>query len=178
MRPLGRWLFPGRGRTPNRITEDRLATKARKSRGRAPLTRDRLLPLPAKVARNLSLKNHLALASVRAGHASMDTTVSLLRILYMIWFMRRPALSDEGLALLIEVELALETTIEAGRRCGGWALPPESISQVERMLLLFDAVIAGTPKHRYEQAWNQLRVFIDSTEDSPIPGSHVNRSTR
>jgi hypothetical protein len=137
-----------------------------------------LLPLPARAARNLSLENHLALAAMRGGHGTIDTAISLLRVLYMVWFMCRPTLPDDDLALLIEVELVLETTIASARQGGGWTLQPASIGAVEPMLLLFDAVIAGTPRHRYEQAWNQLQAFIHSADDSPLPDSRVDRSAR
>jgi hypothetical protein len=51
-------------------------------------TKEMLLPLSTDKVRSLSLENHLALATVRAGRGDLDQVCCLLRIIYLAYFMR------------------------------------------------------------------------------------------
>ncbi|RQR51436.1 hypothetical protein DIE19_29465 [Burkholderia sp. Bp9126] len=45
---------------------------AQKLPSRRPRSKAELLPLPAALVRDISLENHLALATIRAGHGTPD----------------------------------------------------------------------------------------------------------
>lgn len=53
-----------------------------------------LLPIPAKVVRDISLENHLALATMQEGYCSPDTMISLLRILYITYYLLEKKLRE------------------------------------------------------------------------------------
>ncbi|KVD02618.1 hypothetical protein [Burkholderia ubonensis] len=55
---------------------------------RPPRTKEMLLPLATAKVRALSLENHLALATVRAGRGDFDQICCLIRVVYLAYFMR------------------------------------------------------------------------------------------
>ncbi|WP_080424629.1 hypothetical protein [Burkholderia ubonensis] len=57
-----------------------------KQLSRRPRNKAELLPLSAGLVRNISLENHLALATMRAGHGTSETMIALLRVLYLTFF--------------------------------------------------------------------------------------------
>ncbi|WP_321899878.1 hypothetical protein [Paraburkholderia heleia] len=59
--------------------------RSKMQRGRSPLTKEMLLPLPVKVVCEFSLENRLALVSIKGGHGMEDTMIALLRVLYLTW---------------------------------------------------------------------------------------------
>ncbi|WP_176000859.1 hypothetical protein [Burkholderia vietnamiensis] len=125
-----------------------------------------LLPLSTEKVRSLSLEHHMALAVVRSGSGDCDQVVSLLRVVYLAFFMRSEAASGSDLNLYRRAEAVLDACIA---RAEPWMLQPSEAADVERLLVVHDAQLAAVPKHRYLAAWDQLQRFVTGTGRSPIP---------
>ncbi|WP_232453027.1 hypothetical protein [Burkholderia ubonensis] len=141
---------------------------------RTPRTKEMLLPLPAGVARKISLENHLALATIRTGRGTPDSMIALLRVLYMTYFMLEKDVSDVDLESFRDVETALDESIRAADGGGDWRVRGERLPAIERMLLQFDHLIARVQRYRYADAWARMENFARSPEESPLPGSSLN----
>ena len=136
---------------------------------RSALTKEMLLPLSTEKVRSLSLAHHLALAMVRSGNGDCDQVVSLLRVVYLAFFMRSETESGSDLDLYRRAEAVLDACI-ARAECGEpWMLHENEAADVERLLVVHDAQLAAVPKHRYLAAWDQLQRFVTGTRRSPIP---------
>ncbi|MFP3802025.1 hypothetical protein [Paraburkholderia sp. SIMBA_027] len=142
-------------------------------RAREVRTKDMLLPLTAAAVRSISLENHLALAAMRSGNGTPDTMVSLLRVLYMTYFLCRNDCPEQDLALFLSAELALDESIRAATMGLDWQLRAEQIPLIEQVLVRADELIASVPKYRYVDAWKQLESFSRSDRASVLPGSQL-----
>ncbi|HDR9090104.1 TPA: hypothetical protein QDB10_006099 [Burkholderia vietnamiensis] len=125
-----------------------------------------LLPLSAEKVRSLSLEHHMALAVVRSGSGNCDQVVSLLRVVYLAFFMRSETASGSDLNLYRRAEAVLDACIA---RAEPWMLQPSEAADVERLLVVHDEQLAAVPKHRYLAAWDRLQRFVTGTGQSPIP---------
>ncbi|EDT37599.1 hypothetical protein [Burkholderia ambifaria] len=137
--------------------------------GRAGLTKEMLLPLPAEKVRSLSLEHHLALAAIRSGHGDSDQISCLLKAVYLAFFMRDAGVSEAQIAQFRRAEQVLERCIERVERGERWWLLDTERGVLERVLVLHDEQLAAVPTHRYLAAWTQLRRFIVGAMRSPIP---------
>ncbi|WP_175891656.1 hypothetical protein [Burkholderia cepacia] len=136
-----------------------------------PRSKAELLPLPAAWARDVSLENHLALATMRAGHGTAETMIGLLRVLYLAYFAAQPNLLESDLALFREVKSALKQSIDAAGNGHAWRLSEDALGAIERLLLRSDVIVGSIPKYCYLEAWGKLGRFAESEHLSPIPGS-------
>lgn len=146
---------------------------ARKCKTQRPRSKSELLPLPASLVRNISLENHLALATLRAGHGMAETMIALLRVLYLTYFVVESDFSNADRELFLEVESALQQSIEAAGDGNDWHISESAIDAIERLLLRADTIVGSVPKFRYLEAWNKLSRFAESADLSPIPGSKL-----
>jgi hypothetical protein len=145
----------------------------KKQKSHASRTKEMLLPLPASVVRSISLENHLALATMRSGHGTRVTTVALLRVLYMTFYMVEKHCAEADLMLFLEVEAALDESMRAADAGGGWKIATERLPALEQVLQRSDEVVSGVPKYRYVEAWDRLNRFVGSEQHSPLPGSRM-----
>ncbi|WP_244137122.1 hypothetical protein [Burkholderia pyrrocinia] len=136
-------------------------------------TKEMLLPLPAAAVRDISLENHLALVTMRTGHGTADTMIALLRILYMTFYVLGKDRTDADLALFLEVEAALDESIQVAGAGRDWRLPAERLPAIGLVLLRCDETVANVPKYRYVEAWEKLNAFVRSARKSPLPGSRL-----
>ncbi|KWB20847.1 hypothetical protein WL32_17105 [Burkholderia cepacia] len=136
-----------------------------------PRSKAELLPLPAALVRDISLENHLALATMRAGHGTAETMIALLRVLYLAYFAEEPDFSEADRALFLEVESVLSRSVDAAGSGQPWQLSDDALGAIERLLVRADVIIGGVPKYRYLDAWSKLSRFAESADQSPIPGS-------
>ncbi|WP_081421375.1 hypothetical protein [Burkholderia contaminans] len=128
-----------------------------------------LLPLSTAKVRALSLENHLALSTVRAGRGDFDQICCLIRVVYLAYFMRGVTMAGADLEAYRRAEAALDACIkriEEGQPC---LLLDQEQTVVEQVLVLHDAQLAAVPKFRYLEAWDHLQRFIASGKHSPIP---------
>jgi hypothetical protein len=101
------------------------------------------LPRPASVVRDLSLENHLTLAVIRSGQGTAETMTSLLRMLYMTYFMLGTECSEPDLALFCEAETVLDSSISAAGQGHGWQVSAEQLLPVGQAALRYDEVLGS-----------------------------------
>lgn len=142
-------------------------TRSRKS-GRAPLTKDMLLPLSTEQVRALSLETHLALALLRAGNGRLDQMLCLLRAVYMAYFLRDETGSGADIALYRHADDALAACNARVEHGEPWRLHNDEAATVERVLIVYDEQLAAVPRYRYGQAWERLHRFIAANARSPF----------
>ncbi|MGZ2749714.1 hypothetical protein [Burkholderia stagnalis] len=140
---------------------------------RRPRSKAELLPLPAALVRDISLENHLALATMRAGHGTPETMIALLRVLYLAYFIVEPTVADEDIDLFLQAEAALQQSIEAAGQGREWRVSDDALALIERLLVRADAIVGSVPKYRYLEAWDRLSRFASSAALSPLPGSSL-----
>ncbi len=131
------------------------------------------MPLPGSVVRDLSLENHLALAAIRSGQGTAETIVSLLRMLYMTYFMLGTECPEADLALFCEAETVLDSSISAAGQGHGWQVSAEQLLPVGQVALRYDEVLGRVPKYCYIESWDRLCRFVHSAATSPLPGSQL-----
>ncbi|MGN4039619.1 hypothetical protein ACS0ZG_38440, partial [Burkholderia gladioli] len=71
-----------------------------------------LLPLSSAKVRALSLENHLALATVRAGGGELDQISCLIRVVYLAYFMRNETTSGVDLGAYRDAEAVLDACLK------------------------------------------------------------------
>ncbi|WP_254616793.1 hypothetical protein [Burkholderia metallica] len=133
------------------------------------MTKLQLLPLPTEKIRALSLENHLALTTVRAGRGEFDQICCLIRVVYLAYFMRGETAAGKDLESYRCAEAALDACIKRIEQDQPCLLLDHEQTVVERVLVLHDDQLAAVPKFRYFEAWAQLQRFIASGKPSPIP---------
>ncbi|WP_230963655.1 hypothetical protein [Burkholderia territorii] len=111
----------------------------------------------------------MALAVVRSGSGDCDQVISLLRVVYLAFFMRTETASDSDLDLYRRAEVVLDACIARAERGDAWTLSEDELVDVERVLVVHDEQLAAIPKHRYVTAWDRLQRFVAGCGQSPIP---------
>ncbi|KWN14708.1 hypothetical protein WT83_16600 [Burkholderia territorii] len=139
--------------------------------GRRALTKEQLLPLPTEKVRALSLGHHMALATVRSDHGSDDQVLSLLRVIYLAFYLRYETVAGIDTNLYRQAEMALDACIVRAERGEKWLLLDREAAVIERVLVVHDAQLAAVPVYRYVLAWERLeRLIVDTKQSrSPIP---------
>jgi hypothetical protein len=136
--------------------------------GRGPLSKERLLPLSTERVRALSLEYHLALATVRAGRADFEQIVSLLRVVYLAFYLREETASGADRFLYRRAEAAMEACIERAERREKWLLHDHERAAMECLLVVHDEQLAAVSTHRYLAGLDRLQRFMAGTDRSPI----------
>lgn len=132
-------------------------------------TKEMLLPLSTTKVRSLSLENHLALATVRAGRGDFDQICCLLRVVYLAYFMRNETAAGEDLEPYRRAEAALDACIKRIEQDQPCLLLEQEQTVVERVLVLHDEQLAAVSKFRYLESWDRLQRFVTGGKSSPIP---------
>ncbi|WP_423383715.1 hypothetical protein [Burkholderia sp. LMG 32019] len=135
------------------------------SRGRRPLTKAQLLPIPAAELRRIQLKHHVALAALRDAHDDVAQLATLLNAIYLAYFLDP---IDPG--PFRRAEAALQDCADRAERGESSALTDLERVAVEHVLGHLDAQLAAVPMHRYVAAFERLqRVTTADAIASPIP---------
>ncbi|WP_232445460.1 hypothetical protein [Burkholderia ubonensis] len=127
-----------------------------------------MMPLPTEKVRSLSLENHLALMTVRAGRGDLDQISCLVRVVYLAFYLRDTTSADADPEPYRRAEVALNSCVrrvDRGERC---LLLDQEVAAVERVLRVHDEQIAVVTWHRYLAAWELLRHYIETGKCSPI----------
>lgn len=127
--------------------------------------------MPVNEAHAISLENHLALVTIRAGHGNKDLMSCLLRAVYIAYFLHEAEHGRVALESFREAENVLMQSVQRAERNEGWSLPDgEDVDGaiLEEILSLYDQQLAATPAHRVTAARARLRRFITSDQSSPI----------
>lgn len=135
---------------------------------RKSLTREMLLPLSVEKMRALSLENHLAFATVRAGRGDSGQIINLLRVVYLAFFLRQETASGADLDLYRRAEAALDACIERAEQGERWLLLDHEQKALERILAVHDGQLAAASRHGYLTAWDRLQRFATRADRSPI----------
>lgn len=136
---------------------------------RKPLTREMLLPLPAARVRNISLENHLALATMCSGNGSVNQMSCLMKVVYLSYFLCDAVRAATHLDALRLCEAALEVSAASAHVGEGWALPDETHETLEAILALHDQQLASVSAYHFATAWERLERFLASDFRSPLP---------
>ncbi|PCE27064.1 hypothetical protein BWP39_09770 [Paraburkholderia acidicola] len=128
-----------------------------------------LLPLSTDKVRSLSLENHLALSTIRAGRGNLDQLCCLLRVVYLAFYMREETVTGFDLVPYRRAEAVLDVCITRVGRDEPCYLLDEELPEVERVLALHDEQLAAVSRHRYLLAWERLQRFVTDQKRSPIP---------
>lgn len=137
---------------------------------RRPLTKSDLLPLPAAKVCSMSLENHMAFAVVKAGKGSREQAGSLLRMIYLAYYLREEVASGRDVDLYRQAEQALERCIERSVQSNAWMLTTDEQEIVGRVLSLHDMQLAAVATHRYVRAWERLQAFLAVGADRSMAG--------
>lgn len=132
---------------------------------RRPLTKAQ--PLPTAEVQRLSLKHHLALATLLAGHADAAACATLLHALYLALFLHDGR--DPDLGRYQAAEATLDTVIARAEAGGPPGLTDLERGTLERLVLHLDAQLAAVPLHRIVDAWGQLERVLHDGGRWPIP---------
>jgi hypothetical protein len=144
--------------------------KRRKS-PRQPLTKNQLLPLPLATVRAMSLENHMAFAAVKAGNGSLAQMSSLLRVVYLSYYLRDEMASGEEVDPYRQAERALERCTRCSiEGSDAWTLMPDEEKVIGQIMVLLDAQLAAVPLHRFMRARDRLQTFVAANTGRSIAG--------
>lgn len=125
-----------------------------------------LLPLPAQEVRRISLKNHLALSVVSAGHGGIEQLATLFNVVYVAYFLCEQRTDDIG--RYSRAEAALNHCAQRADAGAPISLSDDETALLEQVIAIHDVQISSLPAHRYLSAWERLqRIPLDDTT-SPI----------
>ncbi|WP_419689943.1 hypothetical protein ACN22W_36305 [Burkholderia theae] len=116
--------------------------------GRRPLTKAQLLPLPADQVRRLSLKHHLALATLVSGHGDVDAIVTLSNVLQLAGYLG----AGSEVESYRRAEVALDQCVTRAEQGEPWTLMNAERAALGALVAIHDTQLAAVPVHRYLDA--------------------------
>lgn len=128
------------------------------------MTREMLLPTTAEAARDVSLRNHMALVVMREGKGNVDLAGELMKTVYLTYFLAVGDTRREAVDALIEAELALKTCITQAVVTNEWRLEEAHCPHIEVMLRMHDSQLASLPLHRIMTAKARLSKVLERDE--------------
>jgi hypothetical protein len=126
-----------------------------------------LLPATLESVRSVSLRNHLALAALRAGDGNGHLLSDLIHVLYMAWYLREAGFGTADHALFHEAAEALERSAARATAADVWQVSPDDAASLERLLALHDQQLASTPVGVMLGAQRRLLRFATSDRYTP-----------
>lgn len=126
-----------------------------------------LLPPTLESVRSLSLRNHLALAALRAGSGNGHLLSDLIRVLYLAWYLREAGFGAVDRLLFPEAAEALERSAARATADDVWQVGPDDAAILERLLALHDQQLASTPVGVMLAAQRRLLRFATSDRKTP-----------
>jgi hypothetical protein len=130
------------------------------------LSKSMLLPLPAKVAAEISLANHLALAVCKRGEGNDHLLNELLRIVHVGYFLEQAATGDVAGGLYKEAKFGLEAALKTGHLEMTWRVDAALGSILEQVLARFDGRLENAATLIHLDARNRLDRFIAGENQS------------
>ncbi|AOK57654.1 hypothetical protein [Burkholderia stagnalis] len=142
---------------------------AKKTKGRRPLTREWLLPLPPAHVRDISLKCHMALVALRGNCGHEELLLRLRTSVYLLFVslddVRKQAASVE---LCLEAERVLDACAQRAADGAAWALRDDECAALERVLTAHDTCVATLPRVRLADLWRHVCAFAASGVRAPL----------
>ncbi|EDT05836.1 hypothetical protein BamIOP4010DRAFT_0573 [Burkholderia ambifaria IOP40-10] len=138
-------------------------------KGRRPLSKAQLLPLPGDQVRRLSLKHHLALTCLAAGQGGTESLSTLSNVIDIARYI------DNAHAPEFEkAEAAIDSCVARAERDQKFTLTDPERTAIAAALVLHDAQLARVPFHRYITALEQTalspRQFAEPAAQKPPKG--------
>lgn len=128
-----------------------------------------LLPPTLESVRAHSLRNHLALAALRAGSGNGHLLSDLIRALYLAWYLHEAGFGTVRHAFFPEAAKALESSAARATADDVWQVSPDEAAILERLLALLDEQLASTPVGVMLGAQRRLLRFATSDRKTPWP---------
>lgn len=128
-----------------------------------------VLPTAAARVRCTSLKSHLALAVLRDGRDTIEQLATMLKAVFVAYFLCDCRPDDITPYTDAEAEAALNRCIRRAER--GEPLTPDAgeATLLERVIAIHDAQLASVPARRYLSAWEQLHRMPAEGIAWPLP---------
>lgn len=126
-----------------------------------------LLPPTPESVRSRSLRNHLALAALRAGSGNGHLLSDLIRALYLAWYLREAGFGTVRHAFFPEAAEALESSAARAKADDVWQVSPDEAAILGRLLALHDEQLANTPVGVMLGAQRRLLRFATSDRKTP-----------
>ncbi|MDR8394768.1 hypothetical protein NE850_00300 [Paraburkholderia sp. USG1] len=138
-----------------------MSHKRKKASTRRRLTRELLLPIPARKAQQRSIQAHMALETLRLGQGNGNQAGELIRSLYMTWLIACDCGEVEPDVFLV-AEAGLHRCIRRVPEDGSWSIDATACDALKAVLSLQDDLLATVPAHVMWRAARRLDKVIDS----------------
>ncbi|WP_198293995.1 hypothetical protein [Burkholderia ubonensis] len=116
-------------------------------KGRRPLSKAQLLPLPADQVRRLSLKHHLALTCLATGHGGIESLSTLSNVVDIAH-----RIDNADAPVFERAEAAIGACVARAERDQTFTLTDTERAAIAAALVCHDAQLARVPFHRYVTA--------------------------
>jgi hypothetical protein len=146
--------------------------KKKTSRGspRAALTKEKLLPPTAGSAREVSLRNHLALAACRSGAGSTALLGEMFIVASLSWFLREAGFGDEPDSFYHDVQGALERCVALTFSSEAWSIESADEVILAGLLCFYDQQFAAAPVYVMDGARKRILRLAQAKWMLPWPG--------
>lgn len=128
---------------------------------RVQLQRSDLLPMAAASFRAISLRHHLALVSLRAGHGGDEVTGELLKCVYLTYLASGIDPGVDTIETCVAAELTIKESIAHARMGGQWRLDARHGQYVETLLCRHDRQLTTLPRCVIDGAARKLAKMIE-----------------
>ncbi|PCE29910.1 hypothetical protein [Burkholderia ubonensis] len=143
--------------------------KTKGVKGRRPLPREWLLPLPPAHVRDISLKCHMALVALRGNHGHEELLLRLRTSVYLVFVSLADVRSHAAsLELCLEAERVLDACAERAANGDAWALRDDECAALEQLLTVHDACVETLSRSRLADLWRHVCAFAQSGIQAPL----------
>lgn len=148
----------------------RTKKKSPRSASRAVLTKDKLLPPTADSVREVSLRNHLALAACRSSAGNTALVGELFIVANLSWFLRDAGFGNEPDSFYHDVQDALERCVYLTSSGEAWTIDCGDEAILGRLLCSYDQQFATAPVYVMDGARKRMLRLTQEERVFPWPG--------
>ncbi|MBN3792754.1 hypothetical protein [Burkholderia sp. Ac-20353] len=142
---------------------------AKRAKGRRPLTREWLLPLPPAHVRDISLKCHMALVALRGDHGHEALLMRLRTSVYLVFVSIEDSRShDASIELCLEAERVLDACAQRAANGGAWTLRDDECAALEKVLTAHDDCVTTLSRNRLAELWQHVCAFASCGMQAPL----------
>ena len=134
------------------------------------MTREMLLPTAAAIARDVSLRNHLALAACRSSAGNTELLGELFIVASLSWFLREAGFGNEPDSFYRDVQGALENCIALTSTHEAWTIDPADEAILGKLLCFYDQQFAAAPVYVMDGARKRMLRLAQDERVFPWPG--------
>ncbi|MGH8782817.1 hypothetical protein [Paraburkholderia sp.] len=133
------------------------------------MTKDKLLPPTVESVREVSLRNHLALASCRSSAGNTALLGELFIVASLSWFLREAGFGSKLDCFYREVQGALERCLGLTSSSDAWTIEPGDEAILARLLCFYDQQFAAAPVHLMDGARKRMLRLAQGERLFPWP---------